>query len=101
MHLPPRTLFQAKRSTGRSSTFGPCVRPISKIPALVIYPHRRYVVTRKWNFHVTPDLYNAALTGGDLFERSAVPEFHRDYLITDAGLGISFEVIDKSIGNLN
>ena len=29
------------------------------------------------------------------------PEFHRDYLITDAGLGISFEVIDKSIGNLN
>lgn len=50
---------------------------------------------------MTSDLYDAALTGGDLVERSAVLEFHRDNLITDAGFRVSFERIDKPSGNLN
>jgi hypothetical protein len=53
------------------------------------------------NFLVPSDLYNATLTSGDLVEQSAVLEFHRDYLITDAGFSISFEGIDKPSGNLN
>jgi len=67
----------------------------------VIDSDRRYVISCKRNFLVTPDLYDATLTGGDLVERSAVLEFHRDNLITDAGLCISFERTDKPIGNVN
>ena len=50
---------------------------------------------------MTSDLYDAALTGGDLVERSAVLEFDRDNLITDACFCISLERIDKPSGNLN
>ena len=55
---------------------------------------------QKRNFLVSPDLYNAALTGGDLVEPTAVLELQRDNLITDGGLCIWFEGINKPNRNL-
>jgi len=90
-----------RRWCGRCPALDACVRSISEIPTLVIDSHRCYVISCKRNFFVTSDLYDAALTGGDLVERSAVLEFHRDNLITDAGFRVSFERIDKPSGNLS
>jgi hypothetical protein len=89
------------RSSGRSPTLGASVRSIPEIPTLMINAHRRNVFSRKRNLFETPDLYNAALTRGDLIERSTVDEFHGNYLITDACLFIPFQMIDKSGGNWN
>src|SRR5260370_29286955 len=96
-----RPTSEPSRFGTRSSTFAASVRSISEIPTLVINAHRRNVVSRKRNLLVPPDFYNAALTRGDLIKRSAVYEFHRNYLITDACFLTSCQMIDKPGGNWN
>src|SRR5580693_1562133 len=72
-----------KRSSRRSPTLGPGVRPSSEIPTLVIDSYQCHVIRRKRNFLKPTDLYDAALARNDLVEKSTVLEFYRDHLITD------------------
>jgi hypothetical protein len=90
-----------KRSSRRSPTLGPCARPISEIPTLVIDFYQCHVIRHKRNFLIPADLYDAALARNDLVEKSAVLEFYRDNLITDPCLFNSIQVIDTSTRNRN
>jgi hypothetical protein len=44
---------------------------------------------------------NAALTSKNLLEPSTVDEFHRNYLLTDAGLFSFLQVLGKLLRNRN
>lgn len=59
------------------------------------------VLSRKRNLLVAPDFDDVALNRGDLIAISAVLEFHRHYLLTDARLSLSLELIHKLTGDGN
>ena len=72
--------------SGGSPALAACIRFVSEIPTLVIDAHRCHVITRKRNFLIAPNFYNATLTYDNLIKGPAVLEFHRDNLKTDACL---------------
>src|SRR5947208_13962246 len=68
--LHTRPTRETPISSGHSPAFAPSVPPVSGIPTLPIDARRRNVLSRKRDFLVPPDPYNAALTPGDLPELS-------------------------------
>jgi hypothetical protein len=68
---------------------------------MVIDVHRGDFIRCKGNFLKATDLDDAALAGDHLIESSAIPEFHRNHLITYARLSGSFQVVDKPTGYWN
>jgi len=82
-----------RKSSGSSSAFGARVRALSEIPALVIDHHGCYFLRGKWDSLESSNLYDAALAGKNLIERSPVLEFDGDHLIPDTCFPASLQMI--------